>query len=124
LTFFNQMAYETGGIGIYIGTDKKLTKEVEHIVRAEIEKIIKDGFTDKEVEDAKNYLIGNHYVNMQSNSAISTSMCLDTVYGLKPDYFKVWPKLIEMVKKEDVNMVAKKYLSLEKMVQVTIGSQE
>jgi predicted Zn-dependent peptidase len=51
-------------------------------------------------------------------------MCLDTVYGLKPDYFKVWPKLIEMVKKEDVNMVAKKYLSLEKMVQVTIGSQE
>jgi len=124
LTFFNQMAYETGGIGIYIGTDKRLTKEVERIVRAEIERIIKDGFTDKEVEDAKNYLIGNHYVNMQSNSAISTSMCLDTVYGLKPDYFKVWPKLIEMVKKEDVNMVAKKYLSLEKMVQVTIGSQE
>jgi zinc protease len=124
LTFFNQMAYETGGIGIYIGTDKRLTKEVEHIVRAEIEKIIKDGFTDKEVEDAKNYLVGNHYVKMQSNSAISTSMSLDTVYGLKPDYFKVWPKLIEMVKKEDVNMVAKKYLSLEKMIQITIGTQE
>jgi zinc protease len=124
LTFFNQMIYETGGMGIYIGTDKKLVKEVEKISRAEIEKIIKDGFTDTEVENAKNYLTGTHYIRMQSNKAIATSMCLDVMYGFKPDFFKTWPKQIEKVTKEDVNRAARKYLLLEKMIQVTVGSKQ
>jgi len=121
LTFFNQMIYETGGMGIYIGTDKKLVKEVEKISCAEIEKIVKDGFTDTEVENAKNHLIGTHYIRMQSNGPISSSMCLDVMYGLRPDHFKMWPKLIEKVTKDDVNKVAKKYLLLDKMVRITVG---
>lgn len=124
LTFFNQMVFETGGMGIYIGTDKKLVKEVEKISRAEIEKIVKEGFTDTEVENAKNHLTGTHYIRMQPNNAISTSMCLDVMYGLKPDYFKTWPKHIEKVTKEDVNRVARKYLLLDKMVQITVGSRQ
>ncbi|HOE18174.1 MAG TPA: pitrilysin family protein [Syntrophorhabdaceae bacterium] len=124
LTFFNQMAYETGGMGIYIGTGRKLTEEVERIVKTEIEKILRDGFTQKEVDDGKGYLTGNHYISMQSNSAITTAMCLDTIYGLKPNYFKVWPGLIEKVTKEDVDRVARKYLTLDRMVQVMIGKTE
>ncbi len=121
LTFFNQMAYETGGMGIYIGTDRKLAKEVEKIVREEISRIHKDGFTQKEVENGKNYLVGNHYIKMQSNSSITTAMCFDTMYGLRPNYFKMWPGLIEKVTKEDVDRVARKYLTFDRMVQVTIG---
>ncbi|OPY72429.1 MAG: putative zinc protease AlbF [Syntrophorhabdus sp. PtaU1.Bin058] len=121
LTFFNQMAYEAGGMGIYIGTDRKRVGEVEKIVRAEIERILRDGFTRKEVEDGKNYLIGNHYIRMQSNGAITTAMCFDTMYGLKPNYFKVWPGLITKVTKEDVDRAARKYLTFERMVQVMIG---
>jgi zinc protease len=123
VTFFNQMAYEAGGIGVYIGTDRKLTTKVGETLRAEIEKILREGFTEKEVENGKTYLLGNNYVRMQSNSAISTSMCLDTIYGLKPDYFKVWPKRIEAVTLKDVNKAARKYLSLEKMVVTSVGKK-
>ena len=124
LTFFNQMAYDVGGMGIYIGTDKRLVKDVDRIAKAEIEKIVREGFTDQEVEDGKNYLIGNHYIGMQSNSAVVTSMCLDTIYGLKPGYFKIWPNYIEKVTKEDVNRVARKYLALDTMVYVRMGIAE
>ncbi len=124
LTFFNQMAYEAGGMGIYIGTDRKLTGEIGQIVNGEIENIITKGFTDKEVEDAKRYLIGTHYIQMQANAAIATSMCLDTIYGLDPGYFKVWPKQIEAIRTEDVNRAAKAYLSLEKMVELAVGGRE
>ncbi|MCX5812146.1 MAG: pitrilysin family protein [Proteobacteria bacterium] len=123
LTFFNQMAYEVGGMGIYIGTDKKLTEEVRKIVNIEIERIVSEGFTEKEVEDAKKYLIGTHYIRMQANSAKATSMCLDTIYGLGPGYFKAWPKHIEAIKKEDVDRVAKKYLSLDRMVDIAVGGR-
>jgi len=121
LTFFNQMAYETGAMGIYIGTDRKHVKEVEAIVKAEIGRLRTEGFTDKEVSDAKRYITGNHYIRKQSNNSISTDMCLDTMYGMKAGFFKEWPSLIEKVQKEDVNEAAKKYLDLSKMVQITYG---
>jgi zinc protease len=124
LTFFNQMAFDVGGMGIYIGTDRKLVKEVNSIARSEIEKILKEGFSEQEVQNARNYLIGNHYISMQSNSAIATSICLDTLYGLKPGFFKVWPKHIEKVMLDDVNRVARKYLALDKMVFVQVGGKE
>ncbi|MBA4418699.1 MAG: hypothetical protein C0392_12445 [Syntrophus sp. (in: bacteria)] len=124
LTFFNQMAFEAGGMGIYIGTDKKLVKEVEGIVRTELERIIRDGFTEKEVADAKSRLIGNHLIRMQGNGAMSTSMCLDTLYGLKAGYFKEWPSHIEKVKKADVDRAARKYFTLNQMVQITMGASE
>jgi len=124
LTFFNQMAFDVGGMGIYIGTDRKLVKEVNRIARSEIEKIIKEGLSAEEVKNAKSYLVGNHYISMQSNSAMALSMCLDTLYGMKPGFFKVWPKHIEKVTLNDVNRVARKYLNLEKMVSVRVGGAE
>ncbi len=120
-TFFNHMGYDGGGMGIYIGTDPKLTKDVEKLVRSEIGKIISDGFTEAEIERARSYLLGNHYISMQSNSAKATSMCLDTIFGLKPGYFKVWPQHIEKVTKDDVDRVARKYLVVDKMVTVSVG---
>jgi zinc protease len=124
LTFFNQMAFDVGAMGIYIGTDRKLVKEVDRISKAEIEKIVKEGFTEQEVQNAKSYLVGNHYISMQSNSSIAMSMCLDTMYGIKPDYFKVWPKHIEKVTRDDVNRVARKYLVLDTMVFIKVGVSE
>ncbi len=120
-TFFNHMLFEAGAVGVYIGTDRKYADEVERLVKAEIERIDREGFTAREVENGKSYLVGNHYVRMQSNSAIATSMCLDTLHGLKANYFKTWPSRIDAVTREDVNRVARKYLSLEKMVKVRVG---
>jgi predicted Zn-dependent peptidase len=58
VTFFNQMAYETGAMGIYIGTSKEFARDVIRTAREEIEKIRREGISDKEVRDGKNYLIG------------------------------------------------------------------
>jgi len=121
VTFFNQMAYETGAMGIYIGTSEAFAQDVNRIARGEIEKIREKGFSEKEVQDGKNYLIGNHYIRMQSNGSIASSMCFDTLYGLEPGTFKVWPSLIERVTKEDVDRVARKYLTPDSMVRLVVG---
>jgi zinc protease len=121
VTFFNQGAYEVGAMGIYIGTDRTHVKDVERLVREEIERIRKDGLTEEEVASAKRYMIGNHYIRMQTNGAIVSSMCLDTIYGLKPNFFKVWPEKARQVTKDQVNAVARKYLLLDRMVVVSLG---
>lgn len=122
VTFFNQMAYETGAMGIYIGTSEAFVEDVIRITREEIERIREKGFSEKEVQDGKNYLIGNHYIRTQSNSAITSSMCFDTLYGLDPGMFKTWPSLIEKVTREDVDRVARKYLNLDSMVRLVVGN--
>ena len=123
VTFFSQQAYEASAMGIYIGTDVKYVPEVQRIARAEIENIVRNGLTDKEIEDGKNYLIGTHYIRTQSNGSIVTSMCFDTMYGMKPGFFKEYPARIEKVTKEDVNRVARKYLDMDKMVEVAVGKK-
>jgi predicted Zn-dependent peptidase len=79
--------------------------------------------TDKEIEDGKNNLIGNHYIRTQSNGSIATSMCFDTMYGMKPGFFKEYPARIGKVTKEEVDGVARKYLVLDKMVEMAVGKQ-
>ena len=123
VTFFSQQAYEVSAMGIYIGTDVKYVKDVKRIAKAEIEIIVQKGLTDKEIEDGKNYLIGNHYISMQSNGAIATSMCFDTMYGMKPGFFKEYPSRIEKVTKDDVNRIARKYLTLDTMVEMAVGKK-
>ena len=121
VTFFNQEAYETGVIGIYIGTDLTHVKDVERIAREEIESIRKDGFSEEEVASAKRYMIGNHYIGMQTNSSIASSMCLDTIYGLTPGFFKVWPEKAAKVMRNEVNAAALKYLLVDRMVKIAVG---
>lgn len=121
VTSYYQMAYEVGAIGIYIGTDRRHVKDVERIVRDEVEQIRTVGFTEEEVAKAKRYMIGNHYNRMQTNGSIASSMCLDTIYGLKPNFFKLWPEKAENVTKEAVNAAARKYLLPEKMSTVQVG---
>ena len=124
VTYFNQPAYEVSGMGIYIGTDKRYMKDVERIAKAELESIAQKGLTEKEVEDGKRYLIGNHFIQMQSNAAIASSMCFDVMYGMEPGLFKVYPSLIEKVTRDDINKVAKKYLQLDKMTEFSLGKVE
>ncbi|MCX7965715.1 MAG: insulinase family protein, partial [Syntrophorhabdaceae bacterium] len=121
LTFFNRQDYETGSMGIYIGTDGKYIEDVKRIAKEELKRIAEKGFTTEEIKNAKNRLIGNNLITMQSNINIATEMCLDTIYGLGPDYFKRWHKYIEQVTDRDVNDVAKKYIDLEKMVFIEVG---
>ena len=121
LTFFNQMAYETGAMGVYLGTEQKYVADVRKVLKKEIEDLREKGFTTEEVEKARRYLIGTHYIRMQTNSSVASSMCLDTIYGLGPNSFKVWPKRIEGVKKEDVDRAIKKYLLWDRMVEVSVG---
>lgn len=121
VTFFNQAAFETGAIGIYIGTDRVHVEDVDRIVKEEIEAICERGFSPEEVSSAKRYMIGNHYIRMQTNSAIASSMCLDTIYGLSPGFFKVWPERAEAVLKEEVDASARAYLVPDRMVRIEVG---
>jgi predicted Zn-dependent peptidase len=58
---------------------------------------------------------------MQTNGPIASNMCLDTIYGLRPGFFKVWPEKVEKVSRDEVNAAANKFLLPDRMVTLRVG---
>jgi predicted Zn-dependent peptidase len=48
-------------------------------------------------------------------------MCLDTIYGLLPGFYKAWPARVERVSRDEVNGAARGYLVPDRMVRIQVG---
>jgi predicted Zn-dependent peptidase len=86
--------------------------EVEPLLYAEVEKVVKEGVTDDELSRAKNAIRVAWYTRLESNSGIRESLAQAESAGTYRDLLDA-PKRIEAVTREDVVRVAKQYLVKE-----------
>ena len=93
------------------------------LVRQEIARMAKDGPTQKELDNAKKFLIGNYPLRFDSSSKISRQLVAlqDTDLGI--DYFEKRNSYIEAVTLEDTKRVAKRLLDLSKLFLITLGKE-
>jgi len=78
-----------------------------------VEEMRQNGVTDKELQDAKDYIIGSFPRRMDTDGKIAGLLTQIEYYNLDRDYFDMYKRNIEKVTKEDVLRVAKKYLHPE-----------
>jgi zinc protease len=90
----------------------KRPAEVEPLLYAELEKVVKDGVTEDEIARAKNALRVAFYTRLESNSGIRESLAQAESSGTYRDLLDA-PKKVEAVTREDVQRVAKQYLVKE-----------
>jgi len=90
----------------------KLVKAIKRVLE-ELKKLKEEGLTEDEVERAKKYLIGNFEIGLQGNYAQADHISFGELYDLGYDYFKSYPREIEKVSREEVQMVAQTYINLE-----------
>jgi len=76
----------------------------------ELEKIRTAGFSDEEMNDAKQYIIGQHALELVNNQAQADVFSSDEFLGLGFDYFEKYPELIKGVKRENVTDIMQEYL--------------
>jgi zinc protease len=86
-------------------------------------KIRENPVADRELEDAKAFLIGNFPLRLDTGSKMSHLLTTIEFYSLGLDYFEKYPKLIQKVTKEDVLRVARKYLDPEHYTLVVVANQ-
>jgi zinc protease len=65
------------------------------------------------VERAKKYLIGNFEIGLQGNDAQADQISFDELYGFGYDHLKNYPREIQKVSREEVQMVAQTCINLE-----------
>lgn len=124
LSAFSLVGLDTGSFGIYIGTSPDKREEVISSLWKELYQVMEQEVTDKELQRAKNVLISNYELRLQTHSQQAMEMALNEVYNLGQDHGSRYIKEINKVDKARIQEVARKYIQPEHYVMVTVGAEK
>jgi len=102
---------ETGYISGYIGCAPEKKTEAINGILTEFGKLKEELVSEEELNRAKNSLIGNYEIELQNNLNVASHMFFDEVFNLEFGHWQRYAERIEKVSVEDIQRVAKKYLS-------------
>ena len=90
----------------------------------ELDRIRQNLVTEKELTDAKSYLIGSLPMKMDSNAKRATLLGYVELYGLGLDYPWRYPEILNRITRDDILNVARKYLDPDTYALVVVGKQQ
>lgn len=122
-SYFNPLK-EKGSFKIGLQTKNESAREAISEVVDQLTKLVEKGITEKELRDAKDYLIGSFPLKFTTNSKIAGYLTYMEVYNLGLDYLDRYPKIIETLTVDDINSAAKKYLNPENYLLVIVGDRD
>ncbi len=91
---------------IYVGTTKENVEIVKKLILEEFEKVT-EGLTEKEFEQVKEQLIGNHQISMEDSQIQMVNLLLSEINGEAREFYD-FEKNIKAVKLEEVKELASK----------------
>ena len=124
LSSFNLLGTDTGSFGVYIGTSPQRREEAVKELWGQIYRLRSEPVSPAELERARNVLVGNYRLGLQSNGAQAMELALNETYGLGLDFSQRYPAALEAVSAEDVRDAARRYLQPERYIMVTVGGTE
>jgi len=113
---------EPGLMTCFIGTDAKNFDRVKKEFLEELNRIRDEPATKDEVEDAKQYLLGNLPFKFTTNAALVGQLMAAERFGLGFDYLEEFRKAVAAVTAEDVQAAAKKHIDPERMFLIAAGA--
>lgn len=123
LSSFSLVGLDTGSVGFYIGTSPDKREEAIKALWQQIYRVREEPVSEAELQRAKNILIGNYELGLQTHSAQALEMALNETYGLGQDFGNRYARMIDAVDSEAILRVAQKYLLMDHYVMVTVGAE-
>ena len=115
----NAMEWDIGMFAVYTGLDKKNIEKAKQLIAEQFERLQKA--TENDLEEAKNYVEGNHTLQMEDNFHHADYVAYwETIKDAK--LAKSYIENINKVTLEDVKSVAKKYFT-DKYTMVVIEQE-
>jgi zinc protease len=102
-----------GPLLIRAGVSAENVEKTIASIDKELNAILNDGFTEKEIDESKRYLVGSLPRQLETNAAIAAFLLNAETYGLGLDYDLRVPALINAVTLDDANFAARRLLDPE-----------
>ena len=99
-----------GPIQIRAGTNPANADRAAESILAQVKRMVEEGPTPQEIDDAKGYLTGVFPVRLEANSGVAGQLLSAELYGLGLDYIERYASIVRGVTQEQVTAAAKKYL--------------
>ena len=115
-------AYRKAGVFFAsAGTRNEKAPEALKVMKAEIARMASEGPTEKELEEAKTYLIGSYPLRYDSNAKIAANLLAIQRDHLGIDYIQNRTAMIKAVTLEQVKKAARKILRAEGLKTILLG---
>lgn len=112
---------QPGPFQIGLQTKKEQTGEALQVVRATLDKFLKDGPTEAEMKAAKDNLTGGFALRIDSNGKLLENMAVIGYYQLPLDYLDRWIERVRAVSVSDVREAFRKHVHPETLATVIVG---
>ncbi len=113
-----------GNFEFIMQTKNETAHEAIRIVRDEIHRMREQRVTERELNDAKNYLTGSFPLRLDTDRKVASFLAQVEFFQLGLDYPVRYAELIKKVTPEDIERVAKRYLQPDRLVTVIVGNQK
>jgi zinc protease len=113
---------DTGAFGIYIGTSPEKKEQAINSVWNELKTIREERVEKEELDRAKNILISQYELALQTHSAQALELGLNETYGLGQDFGNRYIEAIREIDAAKVIEIARKYIVPDAYVMVAVGA--
>jgi zinc protease len=124
VTSFLRLGLDPGCVAVYMATSPDKYNQAVDGIKEELRRLTQEPVSREELSRTKRYLIGNHEIDLQTNSDQAFDLAHNERYGLGYDFSKLYVKGIEAVTADDVLKVVQKYIQLDKYVLATVGPNQ
>lgn len=118
-----QPMQELGPFTMGLQTRREATVEAVRVMRETLEQFLRDGPTEAELAQAKNYLVGSFPLRLDSNRKILDHLAVICFYRLPLDWLDNYASRVEAVTREDILRVFRSRIRPEAMHTVIVGGQ-
>ena len=119
-SYFNPMA-QPGPFEAGFQTQREQTAEALKVLRETIAVFLRDGPTPKELQAAKDNLIGGFALRIDNNKKILDNIAAISFYKLPLDYLDTWTANVKKVTIADIKAAFNRKIALDKMSTVIVG---
>ena len=114
--------FTSGNWGLEASFSPELLEKGLDATINEIENWYQFGVTEEEVSQAVETIKGKYLVGLSQSSAVARQIHSFILRGFSPFYIDIYPKLLNMVSKNQVNEITKKYFDPDSIITVASGS--
>jgi len=117
-----------GGLGpgawrAYAGVNPKNVDRAAEMIVAEIKKFTTRKVTEEELADNKTFFVGRLPLSLETNEGVAGAIGTLELYQLGLDYYRRYPGLVQAITRDDIQQVAREFLSAENYVLANAGPE-